>query len=183
MEFQRQLLAVRTTQRVAFLPAMVGVGSGLAYARQPHEQTYDLIHVASGWFLCQGPYSQQEAQTWVERLAPLTDWIQDEQAIRELEVSFILHVAHIRDEIAYEHARTIFDALPACSEFVPIPVDLCSCCSRRNGYWLFNDGALCYPCMSSMSIMNSDNAEVFEPILQELHKNGGYSGQRTKERG
>ncbi|HVB23568.1 MAG TPA: hypothetical protein VNG51_16640 [Ktedonobacteraceae bacterium] len=98
MEFQQEIIAVRTTKRVAFLPVMVGVGSGLAYARV-HHQSYDLIHVASGWFLCRGPSTQKAAQEWIARLSTLTDWAQNEQVIARLPQELIRRVPELRDEV------------------------------------------------------------------------------------
>lgn len=101
MKFVKQSCVVRTTTKQRTMSITVGVGSGLGYARIPHlkQKGYHLIHVQSGWFLCIGPQTAQEARDWIERLAPLTDWTQDEQVIYKLPLKLIRRVPEIRDEV------------------------------------------------------------------------------------
>lgn len=108
LRFVPQVCEVRTALTHRPLSVMVAVGTGLGYAplsvcfpNQP--EGYHLIHVSSGWYLCRGPRTQAEAQTWIARLLPLLDWTQDETVIREVEWAFIQRVIELREEVIVQY--------------------------------------------------------------------------------
>ncbi len=106
IKFVKQDCVVRTTMQQRLLPVMVGVDSGLGYVQVPGlEQGYHLIHVRSGWYLCCGPQTTQAARQWIERIASLTDWTQDEQVIQVVSEALRYRVAEIRDEVAALQTR------------------------------------------------------------------------------
>jgi hypothetical protein len=62
---------------------MVAVGTGLAYAHVggDEDHLYELLHLASGLAAICGIETEAAAQRLVELAAPLTDWMQESQAI------------------------------------------------------------------------------------------------------
>ena len=105
MDFVKQSCIVRTTMKQQrTIPIMVGIGSGLGYARIRwlKQKGFHLIHVQSGWFLCTGPQAEHEARHWIERLALLTDWTQDEKVIYKLPQKLIRRVPTLRDDVIAE---------------------------------------------------------------------------------
>jgi hypothetical protein len=172
MKFAKQSCLVRTTMKQQTIPVMVCVESGLGYARIAwlKQKGCHLIHVRSGWFLCTGPQTAMQARHWIERLAPLTDWTQDEKVMRKLSQTFIRRVPEIRDEVVAEMGQEQEreeerEEQQTCQLIAPCP---CVCIPCENmAHWQYNGNAVCRACMQEMSDMNGDNAAVFAVALRE----------------
>ncbi len=85
MQFEEHVITVRRdyADEEGFpLPAMVGIGTGLAY-RPASEvgQTYDLLHVPSGLSVGSCVDTEYEVKRWLELVASLIDWTQDRQTV------------------------------------------------------------------------------------------------------
>ncbi len=87
MQFQEQQITVKAVDGEISIPAMVGIGSGLAYHHFDNDPDSDfvLVHIASGIGLASDWYSwdEKDAQRWLEKVAKLIDWTKRLKSVKQ----------------------------------------------------------------------------------------------------
>lgn len=88
MEYRKEMITVSTPgcpePVLKEVQATIGIGTGLAYNYWQPVSAYALTHVQSGYSLMQfnmAP-SEQVAQRWLQKMAPLIDWTADIDSVK-----------------------------------------------------------------------------------------------------
>jgi hypothetical protein len=116
MQFEEQIITVRRHRddEEGFpLPAMVGIGTGLAYRpASENGQTYDLFHVQSGLGVGYCVDTEYEAKRWLELVASLMDWTQDRQTVVTEGQKYQEQIEAYRKQVVRETEKMLLSCLP-----------------------------------------------------------------------